>query len=490
MGMRLPGFTVGSLLGSGPCAEVWVAREVASGELVVLKRLRLRVGAAAVERLAAEGAAVSALGIPHVVRLRAVLDDGAVTVLVLDYAGRGSLAGLLAARGPLSPAEVVTVGAPLAQALSALHAAGMCHGDVAPARVFFAADGRPMLADVGVARALGETARPAGPQHPVDPARFDGASPSPASDVYALAACCVAALTGSLDRVSPQPPDVPSGLGAALAAALDPDPTRRPTADELAAALFAACRPAPIRFPPRAGSAAVPTAGTGAAGSRAVPRAPRPVPAARPSGRSGRHASRRPPEASEPAVSSRVSGAGFLAVLAGGVVLTCAGAAGIWWAGAAQEGAATVLATTPASAPPSAPGTAWREVLARLDERRARAFADADPGALTAVYAAGSEPLAADLARLHGLASRGLRARGLRPLPRSVRPLEVGRSGAVLQVTDRLPPYLLVDRSGGVVARPPGRDATTWRITLLPAGDQSRSGWRISAIERVGGRSG
>jgi hypothetical protein len=45
---------------------------------------------------------------------------------VLDHARGGSLAALLSRRGRLTPGEVVTIAAPLAQALAAAHAAGWC----------------------------------------------------------------------------------------------------------------------------------------------------------------------------------------------------------------------------------------------------------------------------------------------------------------------------------------------------------------------------
>ena len=90
---------------------------------------------------------------PHVVRLRGVHGVDDALVLVLDLAPGGSLARLLATRGTLSPGEVVTLGVPLAQALAAVHAQGLVHGDVTPANVLFAADGRPLLGRPGRRRA-------------------------------------------------------------------------------------------------------------------------------------------------------------------------------------------------------------------------------------------------------------------------------------------------------------------------------------------------
>ena len=130
-------------------------------------------------------------------RLRAVVGAGDDLVLVLDLAPGGSLARLVAGRGPLPPGEVVTVAVPLAQALADVHARGLVHGDVTPANVLFAADGRPLLSDLGVSRLLGEgSTETAGTSGFVDPAVLAGGT-RPAADVHGLAATCVAALTGS-----------------------------------------------------------------------------------------------------------------------------------------------------------------------------------------------------------------------------------------------------------------------------------------------------
>ncbi|HEY5076799.1 MAG TPA: protein kinase, partial [Acidimicrobiia bacterium] len=135
----LPGYDIEELLGFGGSGEVWRAREVASGDRVALKRLRAANSTEplAVERLQREAALLATVSHEHIVRLRSVVptDDG--LVLVLDYAEGGSLAAVLAARGRLSAGEVVTIGAPLAQALADVHARGLVHGDVTPGNVVF-----------------------------------------------------------------------------------------------------------------------------------------------------------------------------------------------------------------------------------------------------------------------------------------------------------------------------------------------------------------
>lgn len=75
------------------------------------------------------------------------LPDGGVLALVAAEPGV-DLAVLLGARGPLDDAEAVGVLAPVAEALAALHAAGLTHGGLTGGDVVLT-DSGPVLADVG-----------------------------------------------------------------------------------------------------------------------------------------------------------------------------------------------------------------------------------------------------------------------------------------------------------------------------------------------------
>ena len=193
----VPGFEVVELMGFGATGEVWLAREQASGEEVALKRLRPGAPAGARDRIRHEAGLLASLGHPHLVRLRAVVELADDLVLVLDHAGGGNLERLLGERGFLAPGEVVTLLTPLAQALESLHRQGVVHGDVAPANIVLDLAGRPLLADLGIARVLGTPVTAVqGREAFLDPAVLDGAPPAPSADVYALAAVGALALGG------------------------------------------------------------------------------------------------------------------------------------------------------------------------------------------------------------------------------------------------------------------------------------------------------
>jgi len=177
----------------------------------------------------------------HLVRRHGAiaLADGALA-LVLDEASGGSLAQLVGARGQLTAGETVTTVAPLFMALEDLHHAGVVHGDLAPGNVLFSAEGRPLIAGLGLAElsgrspgSLGET----GTGGFMAPELAHGGAPSPDSDVYAMAALGWFCLTGappaptaSRRSLTTLRPDVPLRLLEVLTSCLATDPSTRPSA--------------------------------------------------------------------------------------------------------------------------------------------------------------------------------------------------------------------------------------------------------------------
>lgn len=126
---------------------------------------------------------------PHVVKLLDVVTvpDGR-PALVLEHCPV-ALADVVTSRLPLS--QVIATGIKLAAGLDAVHSAGYVHCDVRPANALFTGSGEPVLAGFDEAIPLGAaTAR--FPHHVVTahtaPELLEGADPTPASDVYGLAA--------------------------------------------------------------------------------------------------------------------------------------------------------------------------------------------------------------------------------------------------------------------------------------------------------------
>jgi hypothetical protein len=204
---------------------------------------------------------MSVLDHEHLVKAHGVVRtggalDGSFGIL-LDYAAGGSLQQLVSARGRLSVGETVTVLTPIAQVLGYLHGKGFTHSDVAPGNVLFTAHGKPLLADLGIARMVGD-ASGVPDRHTdgfTDPAPVDAvrAGLQPERDVYAAAALGWYCLTGQPPPPSAaRPPlallvpEVPAALAAALEAGLSDDRRRRPAAADLATAVYRSAAAEPL----------------------------------------------------------------------------------------------------------------------------------------------------------------------------------------------------------------------------------------------------
>ena len=295
---EVPGYDVGRLLGRGGTAAVWLVTERSTGREFALKCFDAGGDATddaggtpaqeAEEALRREVRILSALDHDHLLRVHTVLrlrgpwsgpESRDALGLVLDYAPGGSVADLVAGRGRLGAGETVTVLTPIAQALEYLHSQGFTHGDVSPGNVLFTAHGKPLLADVGVARMVADVGSDsvAGTEGFSDPAPVDAvrAGLQPERDVYSLAAlgwyCLTGRPPGPGARRPPLPllvPDVPAALAAALEAGLDEDRRQRPSAAELAAAVYRSAAAEPVDLSVTAHPTVVPDLLT----RRAVPR--------------------------------------------------------------------------------------------------------------------------------------------------------------------------------------------------------------------------
>lgn len=172
------------------------------------------------------------------------------------YLPAPSLGEVVLRFGPLGEAGARALGAALAEALAAIHAAGVVHRDLKPGNVLIARDG-PRVIDFGISRAfdaahLTRTGMVCGTPGYIAPERIVSASVTFASsDVFSLGCLLVYALTGRTPFGTGEPaqinrrvvyewPDlsgVPAALGPLVAACLDKDPGRRPTAAAVLAAL-------------------------------------------------------------------------------------------------------------------------------------------------------------------------------------------------------------------------------------------------------------
>jgi eukaryotic-like serine/threonine-protein kinase len=183
--------------------------------------------------------------------------DAPVPWLATAYVPGLSLAETVKERGPLSATSVLSLAAGLAEGLSAIHAAGVVHGDLKPSNVLLAEDG-PRVIDFGISRAAGAapvtpTGLVVGSPGFMSPEQALGKEIGPLSDVFSLGAVLAFAATGQrpfgtgspvelLDRVihgSPSLETVPAEVRPLVKRCLDKDPSQRPTAAGLLAEMGA-----------------------------------------------------------------------------------------------------------------------------------------------------------------------------------------------------------------------------------------------------------
>jgi serine/threonine-protein kinase len=251
-----PGRTVLRDLGGGRRYEVFLVWDEHRLAVLVAKVLRPEFAAeeTALRELAAEGAALSRLSHPVVVRGFDVVSSGRFPHLLIEHLEGPTLRDLVRRDGRLALEQLLPLGLYVASALHYLAAEGMVHLDVKPDNIVMGAP--PRLIDLSVARTVAEAARlrsPVGTDGWMAPEQCDPArSPiGPPADVFGLAATLYYALAGArpFPRSGPErfpqlvrdpdplPRRVPSALGDLLSAALARDPAARPTAAELAAGL-------------------------------------------------------------------------------------------------------------------------------------------------------------------------------------------------------------------------------------------------------------
>ncbi|MFF9038235.1 bifunctional serine/threonine-protein kinase/ABC transporter substrate-binding protein [Streptomyces sp. NPDC014892] len=196
---------------------------------------------------------------PWVVPLLDADADAEDPWLATPFVPGPSLSEALEEHGSWSPASVCVLGLRLAEALDAVHRAGLVHRDVKPGNVLLAPDG-PRLIDFGIARtpegtALTSTGVIVGSPGFLSPeqARARGSGIGPPSDVFSLGCVLAFAATGVrpfgtgaaagvlLRTVYDEPelPGIPEALEPVVRACLDKDPARRPTAVEVGTALEA-----------------------------------------------------------------------------------------------------------------------------------------------------------------------------------------------------------------------------------------------------------
>jgi eukaryotic-like serine/threonine-protein kinase len=247
-------------LGRGGMGVVWRAQDVVLGREVAVKEVVFPPAMAEHERRPAqarvlrEARAAARLNHPAAVTLFDVVQHQGGTFIVMELVNAPTLADLVRAQGPLAVGRVAELGAEIAGALEAAHAAGIVHRDVKPGNVMVPASGMAKLADFGIASLQGDpqltsTGLVIGSPAYMAPEQARGEESGPPVDFWGLGATMYYAVEGAppfdrgtsiatLAAVVNDPPRVPARAGPLtdlLTALLAKDPTTRPSGPKVRA---------------------------------------------------------------------------------------------------------------------------------------------------------------------------------------------------------------------------------------------------------------
>ncbi|MER7187676.1 serine/threonine-protein kinase, partial [Streptomyces hyaluromycini] len=208
------------------------------------------------ERFTAEVAAARRVSGPCTAAVLEADTEAERPWLATEYLPGPTVAEAVGSAGALPAAVVLGLAAGIAEALAAIHGAGVLHRDLTPGNVVLDDDG-PKVVDFGVARAadaarLTRTGVRVGTVPFMAPEQADGRAVTAASDVFALGCVLAYAATGVppfgdgtssevLYRIAHADPD-PAALDCGddrlrelIGRCLDKDPGRRPTPEEILA---------------------------------------------------------------------------------------------------------------------------------------------------------------------------------------------------------------------------------------------------------------
>ena len=188
-------------IGGGAFGDVYRAFDPRLGHEVALKVLRASVPTGELQaRVMRESRNLGKVQHPNVVAVHGALAGVRRTGFWMELIRGTTLAHVLRTQGPLAAEEAAVVGRELCRAVSAVHEAGLVHGDIKPQNVMREGSGRVVLMDFGSSQSRDQT-RTVGEQltgtpHYLAPEVLNSGTPSVAGDIYSLGVLLFHLVTG------------------------------------------------------------------------------------------------------------------------------------------------------------------------------------------------------------------------------------------------------------------------------------------------------
>ncbi len=235
-------YQIERMVGRGGMGSVYRALDVMVGDVVALKILDASVATSGdqIEWFRREVRLARRITHPNVARTHDMGEQAGAHYITMEFVEGTTLQDLLrtreAAAGEgegkrrrqaLEPARAARIALAVSEGLSAAHAAGVVHRDLKPANVLIDLNGRVVLTDFGIARAMADENAGARTQGVVGtplymaPEQLSGLAVDQRADIYALGLMLSEMLTGELPFAGQTP------IATALARLTQPPPDPR-----------------------------------------------------------------------------------------------------------------------------------------------------------------------------------------------------------------------------------------------------------------------
>src|SRR5882724_11855508 len=259
-------YRVDRMLGKGGMGAVFLAHDLTLEREVAIKVLPpdISMDEQIVKRFQQEAKTSAKLDHTNIIPIYRVESEGGLNYFVMKYIVGTSLEDVLDQRQPLTIDYIQRVLWEAACALGHAHQRGVVHRDVKPANIMFDHDGRVMLTDFGISKALQAasgftgTGMIIGTPHYMAPEQAKGSTVDGRADEYSLGVVGYRMITGELpytgDSVhtilykhifeevpsaAAKRSDAPPFLTAAISRALSKEPNQRfATMEEFATAVW------------------------------------------------------------------------------------------------------------------------------------------------------------------------------------------------------------------------------------------------------------
>jgi serine/threonine-protein kinase len=254
LGRVVAGYRIEERIGRGGMGLVYRAEHINLRRRAAIKIIapELAETSGFRERFNREARIAAALQHPNIVTVYDAGEEDGLLYLAMQYIEGSDLSSVLRSQGRLRPYRAIDVCRQVAAALDAAHGMGLIHRDVKPANVLI--EGRvAFLTDFGLTKRiegsqtqLTKAGDVVGTIHYVAPEQIEGGRVDARTDIYSLGCLLFHCLTGELPfardtdvaviyahlsedppRLTSVRPELPGGLDAVIAKALEKAPERR-----------------------------------------------------------------------------------------------------------------------------------------------------------------------------------------------------------------------------------------------------------------------